>query len=327
MGMFDDIKKLLFGVKSVTKSAAEKTVEKGKAAGAKIADETEELWDKTKDVAEDVGEKIVDKTSEAWEKAVDSTEEIRGKIKEEAADLVEDVKDVAEDVKDVAEDVGSKIAEKAGSLYEKAKDMAEQVGEKIQEKSDELLDRDDDDDVKNTDVDSSNLEIDLDQETKIDDLFDDHVVPEQANDPGLDSEQVAAAIKKDPSSEGTSAKKTLVSEAKESIDKLSDKLDRTVEAAQQMADADEKTYESRETPSDALKRDAVADDDFFAKASAFADGDYRKVRDPYAPDTPEIVGRVESDDKIDEGTVPGFEDLDGDGNEIVDDALLLDEEE
>ena len=64
-------------------------------------------------------------------------------------------------------------------------------------------------------------------------------------------------------------------------------------------------------------------DSFFEKAAKFAEGDYNQTekegevtltKDPDYQPTPS------------EGKVPGFEDLDGDGNEIIDDAIIDEEE-
>ena len=63
-------------------------------------------------------------------------------------------------------------------------------------------------------------------------------------------------------------------------------------------------------------------DDFFSKAEAFADGRYGEVtKVPRV--TPIEDAQVESDGPV-EITKPGFEDLDGDGNAIVDDAIIED---
>ncbi|TVR88530.1 MAG: hypothetical protein EA411_04805 [Saprospirales bacterium] len=61
-------------------------------------------------------------------------------------------------------------------------------------------------------------------------------------------------------------------------------------------------------------------DDFFKKASAFADGR------PMPDEKPEAI-KKKSDDKKSEDTrkVYGFEDLDGDGDEIIDDAIIEEE--
>ncbi len=61
-------------------------------------------------------------------------------------------------------------------------------------------------------------------------------------------------------------------------------------------------------------------DDFFKKASAFADGR------PMPDEKPEVVKKKSDDKKSeDKRKVYGFEDLDGDGDEIIDDAIIEEE--
>src|SRR5687768_14249107 len=71
MGMFDELKRLLWVKKAVAKSAADKAGEKGKEIGEDLSTKASETWEKTKDVAEDIGEKIVEKAKEAKEAVVD----------------------------------------------------------------------------------------------------------------------------------------------------------------------------------------------------------------------------------------------------------------
>ena len=52
MGFFNEIKKALFGAKSVAKSAANKAAEAGKEAGEDLMEKSEELFTKAKDKAE-----------------------------------------------------------------------------------------------------------------------------------------------------------------------------------------------------------------------------------------------------------------------------------
>ena len=92
---------------------------------------------------------------------------------------------------------------------------------------------------------------------------------------------------------------------------------------------DEASQPEYQAPSEHLRKNALDDkDDFFKKAEAFADGRYDEVTDPFS-DKPKIVKnegpKKSSDDSS--ATLPGFEDLDGDGDELIDDALLDDETE
>ena len=68
-------------------------------------------------------------------------------------------------------------------------------------------------------------------------------------------------------------------------------------------------------------------DDFFEKASKYADGDYHnqgtmdtQMGDVTIKKNPDYI---QPEPK---GSVKGFEDLDGDGDELIDDAIVLDDE-
>ena len=71
MGILNDMKKLLFGAKAVTKSATEKVVDKAEDIGAKIKDQTEEVVEKAKDIAQDVGDKILPEHDLLIERPID----------------------------------------------------------------------------------------------------------------------------------------------------------------------------------------------------------------------------------------------------------------
>ena len=106
--------------------------------------------------------------------------------------------------------------------------------------------------------------------------------------------------------------------------KISDKLDDTVRKAEEWA-AEEAAEPKYKDPNPELGKSSLEDkDDFFAKAAAFADGRYEDVRDPFSG-KPKIVGKNEVEKPINTNPLPGFEDLDGDGNEIIDDALIEEE--
>ncbi|MBK6902584.1 MAG: hypothetical protein IPH04_07165 [Saprospirales bacterium] len=76
MGILNDMKKLLFGAKAVTKSATEKVVDKAEDIGAKIKDQTEEVVEKAKDIAQDVGDKILDAGEKAYHSAKNFAEDV-----------------------------------------------------------------------------------------------------------------------------------------------------------------------------------------------------------------------------------------------------------
>ncbi len=93
MAIFNDLKKILFGAKAVSQSAAEKTVEAGKEATENIAETGGELWEKTKEKVEQIGAVILDKAGSVAEKAGEFTEAVGSKVlqaKEVAKDKLND---------------------------------------------------------------------------------------------------------------------------------------------------------------------------------------------------------------------------------------------
>ncbi|MBK9016325.1 MAG: hypothetical protein IPM82_20905 [Saprospiraceae bacterium] len=94
MAFFNDLKKLLFGAKAVTKSAAEKAVDATKEASS-------DLWDKVQDTAADLGKTVAEKADLAMDKAADLAEA----AKEKVSDFVNDTPAPAEkpDTDDVME--------------------------------------------------------------------------------------------------------------------------------------------------------------------------------------------------------------------------------
>ncbi len=80
MALLNDLKKLFFGAKAVTKSAAEKTFEAGKEAGKGLAESGSDLFEKAKDKVEDVGKIVMDKADQAMDRAGDFAEEVGEKV-------------------------------------------------------------------------------------------------------------------------------------------------------------------------------------------------------------------------------------------------------
>jgi polyhydroxyalkanoate synthesis regulator phasin len=108
--------------------------------------------------------------------------------------------------------------------------------------------------------------------------------------------------------------------AKESMDDVIKK------AQQANADLENKVKKADETFAERMgKEDGLGKhESFFDKAARYADGDY-------SAEGQNIEGEMEIKQNPDykpaekkKGNVPGFEDLDGDGNEIIDDAILED---
>ncbi len=317
MGFFDEIKKVVFGVKSVSKSAADKVMDKGRDAVTKSG----EYIDKTRDKVEDMTEGLGDKAENAWNKAIDSAENIGAKVIDKTEDLFDGARDFTEniggkvinraddlfdDAKDIVEDLGEKILDSAGRTFQKAKDLSGKTVDEagtIRPEKQGFSDFDTGIDKENI-FDSSEGMKDTVNE-KADALRD-----ELKTAAGLIGEKVSGL------------KSDLVEKAKILSDKLSDKLDETLHKAENMAKSEDAQSEFREH-GDQLRKSVFDDkDDFFKKAEAFADGRYDAVSDPFSQKA-EIIGKAEIQKKPgNQHPLAGFEDLDGDGNEIIDDALI-----
>ena len=360
MGFLNEIKKLMFGVKSVSKSAADKVVDTGKEKGREMADKAEKLFDKTRDKMEDLGSEVKDSAENIWDKAVDMVEDVGEKVIEKSKPYVDEAKDFAEDVgekvlkkgkpliddaKDFAEDVGRKVLKTGGGLLDSAKDLAEDIGGKVLDKSSlaakkakEFSDgiKKQASDIVNDDRQFERIkeeEFKDDMEiSSVDDLFDtgeniDPIAKDSFKAPDIEDDLHKMA---DDLSEGVSDfKSDMAEKAKKVSNNISAKMDETLEKAKKLAEEEAAKPQYKEQ-SKLLHKDLLEDkDDFFSKASAFADGNYDAVRDPFST-KPDIIGK--SEDSIEakkkpSGPIAGFEDLDGDGNEIIDDAFIIDEEE
>jgi polyhydroxyalkanoate synthesis regulator phasin len=172
MGIFDEVKRLLWVKKAVAESAADKAAEKGRELGDEFADKASETWTKGKEFAEDLGEKIVTGTKEGikevkevvndlWDKKDDWTQKTPPpadkpvdetaafttgeKLGENAAKTWDKVKEEGKEILDKAVEKSDKVWEKTEAvsedLWNKAKDAATKVGQKVEEGIDSMLEK------------------------------------------------------------------------------------------------------------------------------------------------------------------------------------------
>ena len=115
----------------------------------------------------------------------------------------------------------------------------------------------------------------------------------------------------------------LAERASEVKDQLSEKLDQTMDKADAWA-AEQKANPKPEFAEDTLDASGSlleGKDDFFAKADKYASGDYGAFSEGKVTLDDSITPIEKTEfDKLPPAT--GFEDLDGDGNEIIDDAII-----
>lgn len=104
MAFFNDLKKLLFGAKSVGKSAAETVAEAGKEAGKNLAQESSEMLEKAKQQAEVIGKVVQDKAGQLIDKAADLAEDVGEKVLQTAEVAKAKAKDFADNLSGDAEE-------------------------------------------------------------------------------------------------------------------------------------------------------------------------------------------------------------------------------
>jgi polyhydroxyalkanoate synthesis regulator phasin len=176
MGIFDEMKRLLWVKKAVAKSAAEKAGAKGGEIVDDISEKAAHTWEKSKDFAEDLGEKIAEKTKEGyhdvkeavsdlWDKKDDWTqkepppppkESFTAQAGEKISETASKVGDAAGKTWDKAKVEGKEFMDKAvktsdkvwekteevsEDLWNKAKDVAGKVNKKIEDGVDSMLEK------------------------------------------------------------------------------------------------------------------------------------------------------------------------------------------
>ena len=97
-------------------------------------------------------------------------------------------------------------------------------------------------------------------------------------------------------------------------------LDKKIQAEKDAIDANRDGWADKSHSEALREQGSLLDDkdDFWSKADKYADGDYSMGKAQIIKNT-----TPESDDKLDLDPLKGFEDGDGDGNEIIDDAIIV----
>jgi len=152
MGIIEDFKRLFWVNKAVAKSAADKTVEKGREIGNDFSEKASDAWEKGKKVAEDVGEKVTTKAKETyhdvkeyasdlWDKKDDWSQKPKTENNMEQSDknkTNEKVSDTGEEKNktwDKAKETGKEILDKAVKTSDKAWEKVEDVSEDLWDKA------------------------------------------------------------------------------------------------------------------------------------------------------------------------------------------------
>ena len=357
MGFFSSLKRLFFVGESVAKSAAEKT-------GETIKEGATDLSNKAKDVAKEGKDLVIEKTSGLRESIMDGAEDALEKSKEVVGDLTEKAKEVAEDVTETAgewfeqgrekvrslkgdEDLGTDDApdttesaglkEKAGEVASNITETAGAVLDKGKEVVGDLMDK-----AAETEVVKKAAEISENVGDKVltageqfmekaKDLSE--TVGEKVLQVGGEKAEQAGELSEKIGEKVIEAKDAIVERAKEVTADLSEKLDETIEKAQKMAEEETKIPKKEFSDETLDAGGSLLDgtDDFFAKAAKFGAGDYdmsdKEDSTPEITENKSTGGLLELPDDEGNPKAAGFTDHDGDGDEIIDDAVIVDEEE
>ncbi len=230
------------------------------------------------------GSELLDKGTEFMEGASDSFMEKTSGLKES---IIENSKELVEKAKEKVNELSE------NPIVEKIEGISESVGSKVIEKGSELAD-------KASDI----------SET----------VGKQVLETGGELLEKSKGISEDVGEKLLDLKDDVVEKAKDLAGKASEKLNETMDKADSWAEA-EKLKPKKEfadetlTTGDSLLKET---DDFFSKADKFASGEY----DSFSEGKITIDGNITKPEPKSVEKATGFEDLDGDGNEIIDDAII-----
>ncbi len=261
-------------------------------AGETILEEGGKLMESGKSMATDIGNTVMDKTSGLKDAILDKSSDLMesGKgLMDKGMESITQNETLNSGLSKMDE-LGKSVLEKGSQTLADLGESAENLGEKLQESGKAAMD-------KFGEVSEKLGSEILDKGGKL-------------------SENVGEKV--------LQAKDAMVEKANEIGGQMKEKFDETMEKAETFAE------EQKNTPDKPFADDTLdasgslleGQDDFFAKADQFAKGNYDAVNE----------GKIEI--SSDEGNLPenpiskaaGFTDHDGDGNELIDDAIISEEE-
>lgn len=336
MSIFNDLKRVFFGAKSVAKHQGGKAADALRDAGENLADEGKGLMHDTKAAAKE----LTDRAPEYYQKGKDALDDLTDQIWQDADAAV----DKAKSMKDKASDaINSKLenlkpqpdptgnsttgepflsedfeldlveesdAPQSGSvafdepgLLASVRTSAGDVLSNLDEKASPTLD--------------AAARAGLSARDKISDVSE--KVGKEVMEKGDDLLNRAAGV-------GAAAKgkfDDFVDHANAEADKMrrQDAI-ADAEAAAARAEARARAFDGEEATRNTSGSILDGTDSFFDRADRFAKGDYHN--DPTRASV--VPGKPQPDPKPAGGKIAGFLDTDGDGDSLIDDALIVEEE-
>ena len=322
MSIFGDLKRVFFGAKSVAKHQGGKAVDAAKELGEDLVEKAGDLAEKGKDALSDLGDKISSGAETAYEKGSDATEKAGDWLNDrwanlntsdessqaehqnlninlEDEELVPDPSAPSADSEPIDFEEGLDVdphAPKEPSTFQKttdaALDKAAKAGVEVKEAAERLGEKIGDISEK---VGSKVLE-------KGDELLN------RAAEAGAGMKEKFDDLVDRASSAAE----------QESID---DAIAKAEEAAEQ-AEARAKAFDGKEADRDTRESTLDGTDSFFDRAARYADGDYHDEGGKA------MKVQTDPDYKAPEkgGEILGFGDADGDGDSLIDDAEIEEED-
>jgi len=252
--------------------------------------------DKTADFAKEKGSEFVesagDVLSNMGDSLKDGTSGLRDSILEKGSDIFDKSKEGLSDVMDKVSN--SDLAQKAGDLSESVGEKVMEVGSNLSEKFGEVSEN----------------------------------VGEKVLDVGGEMKDKFGGLSESVGEKVLDAKDKLVDKAHEASEYVSEKFNETMEKAEAFKaeqDAQPKR-EFAENDLDASGSMLEGTDDFFSKADKFADGDHGAFSEGKITINENVEAIKSKGAEINEEVkAAGFIDRDGDGDEIVDEAIIEEE--
>ncbi len=358
MGLLSDFKKLLFVKKAVTKSAIQKVVNAGEELPGKAGDALQKVTNITKetgnqvvetageavvavkDIAEEFGQKSKEKVQTSRESTPSPSDEIMDEIIAEtesneeetstrtASDpITESAEDTFGKAKEFAKNAGEKAKLTGKEILDKLEGTATSVGETVRKKSSPVVE-------KAKDVLENVGDKALDAGEKFVEKFGEasETVGGAVLEKSGEALEKAKGLAENIGAKILKARDELVEKAQEEAAKTGDSADNLVDKAKEMAAEleDKIAGETKNpkalssTPPDVSSSELDKHGSFWEKAEHFAEGDYQMEGKGETPKEGEMKIQKDPDfvKKPKEGKVKGFEDLDGDGDELIDDAII-----
>lgn len=290
MGIVNDLKKIFFGASSVAKSAAESTSEFIKEEGG-------EILAKGKEMATEVGKTVLEKTGDLKEAVTEGSGSILDTAKERMSEVADGFTDNSGSILETAKE---KLSEVAEGISENP--IVKSATDKISEISDGL--------AENPLVQSA--------QEKAENLG------RKILDTGGDAAEKGLEMSESVGEKLLEAKDRVAENASEIKKQISEKMDETMQKAQAWeAEQANKPPKGEFADKDLDAGGSLLDgtDDFFAKADKFGDGDYDAVNEGKI-----TIEEAPKDTSKSIADLAGFEDADGDGNPLVDDADIINDD-